>query len=528
MKRFTLTLLLLLASCPLWAQLDSTLWRNTEKVARTLFYIHNYYVDTVDMDRIVDEVLDGLMEHLDPHSSYLAREKAAATQESLDGSFEGVGVEFAIVADTLTVQAVIPGGPCEAAGILPGDRILEVDGENIAGVGLTNDGVRARLRGPKGSKVNLTILRDGGLLPFTIRRDTIPIESVDAAYEVEPGICYVKVSRFSQNTPMEFVEALQDIAPTLPKGLIIDLRGNGGGYMAAAISLADIFLKKGQVIVRTQGPEIDREEKARGKGFYQKGPLVLLVDENSASSSEILAGALQDWDRAVVVGRRTFGKGLVQRQFALLDGSEVRLTVARYHTPSGRLLQTPYEEGERDAYFRRARERYARGESFHRDSIVVVDSLQYKTLVLGRTVYGGGGIIPDVFVPSDTAGINRYLIDIVGRGLLTEFAAEYVDRHRAELSVVNYKSFEKAWKKLEADAYDSLLAYCEAKGVSPETPEELAGCAAILRTRLKAQIARAPLGMTGYWQVINREWDPEFQKALEIIKDWKGDFPSGL
>lgn len=528
MKRITLAFLLLLSSCALWAQKDTTLWRNTEKVARTLYYIQSHYVDTVDLDRITDAVLEGIVKELDPHSNFIPSNKVAATNEQLDGAFEGVGVEFAIISDTLTVQAVIPGGPCESAGVLPGDKIVEVDGENIAGVGLTNDGVRSRLRGPKGSKVNLTILRHGEPLLFTIRRDTIPIESIDAAYIVDKGIAYLKVSRFAQNTPREFVDALGRIAPKRPEGIIIDLRGNGGGFMISAIALADIFLKKGQTIVRTEGPEVDREDVAQGLGFYSKGPVVLLVDENSASSSEILAGALQDWDRAVIVGRRTFGKGLVQRDFRLPDGSEVRLTVARYHTPSGRVLQTPYEEGNRESYYNKSRERYARGESFHRDSIHVADSLQYKTLRLGRTVYGGGGIIPDVFVPSDTTGVNRFLIRVVGSGRLTEYAADYGDKNREELSVKDFDAFNKLWKKRGDEAYAGLLAYCAEKGIEPSSPEEAAACEALLRTRLKAQIARIPLGMTGYWQVINSEWDPEFKKAVEIVKGWKGDFPTGL
>lgn len=528
MKRITLTFLLLLASCALWAQKDSTLWNSTEKIARTLYYIQNHYVDTVDLDRITDKVLEGIVNELDPHSNYIPGRKVAETNEPLEGSFEGVGVEFAIISDTLTVQAVIPGGPCESAGVLPGDKILEVDGEIIAGIGLTNDGVRSRLRGPKGSKVKLAILRQGEPLSFVIRRDTIPIESVDAAYIVDKGIAYLKVSRFSQNTLREFVDALGRISPKRPEGIIIDLRGNGGGYMLGAVGMADIFLQKGQTIVRTEGSELNREDVAQGKGFFQQGPVAVLVDENSASASEILAGALQDWDRAVVVGRRTFGKGLVQRDFRLQDGSEVRLTVARYHTPSGRLLQTPYEEGNRDAYFRQSRERYARGESFHRDSIRVADSLQYKTLRLGRTVYGGGGIIPDVFVPSDTTGINRFLIGIVGSGRLTEFAADYGDKHRKELSVSDYDTFNKLWEKLGDEAYEGLLAYCAEKGIEPLSPEEAAACEDILRTRLKAQVARIPLGLTGYWQVINSEWDPEFKRAVEIIKRWEGDFPTGL
>lgn len=522
-------MLVLLLAVSAWAQRDEeSLLRSTDKVARTLYLIQSHYVDTVNLDLIVDDVLNALVEKLDPHSLYIPRNKVAQTEEPLEGSFEGVGVEFAIIADTLTVQSVVAGGPCEAVGILAGDKIVEVDGENIAGVGLDNDGVRKRLRGPKGSKVNMVVIRRGEPLTFTVTRDTIPLESVDAAYQVEPGIVYLKISRFAKNTPWEVVDALGEVSSTRPKAMIFDLRGNGGGFMASAVMLADLFLEDGQEIVRTIGPGIDEKEVANGKGFFQKGPVVVLVDENSASASEIIAGALQDWDRAVIVGRRTFGKGLVQRRFMLPDESEVRLTVARYYTPSGRAVQSPYTQGDRKSYFEQSRERYNRGESFHRDSIRVIDSLQYKTLKLGRTVYGGGGIIPDVFVPADTTGMNHFLVSVIGGGWLAEYATAYGDQHRSELAGKDFAAFSKLWKKIGPAAYEGLLSYCEEKGVTPENPEELAACESILRTRLKAQVARIPLGLTGYWQVINSEEDPEFKKALEVVKNWKGDFPSSL
>lgn len=529
MKRLVWTLVLMAVTpVALFAQNETAVTRNAEKLARALYLIETRYVDTLDMDKAIDEMLENLVERLDPHSSYIPKSQVETVNEPLDGSFEGIGIEFAIIADTLTVQSAMAGGPSEAVGLRAGDKIVAVDGENIAGIGLTNDGVRSRLRGPKGSKVELKVLRGEAPLSFIIRRDTIPINSVDAAYLPENGIIYVKISRFAQNTGKEFYEALLGLAKTRPKGIIIDLRGNGGGFMHVAVMLADIFLREGQVIVRTEGNGIDREDRATGMGFYPEGPLVVLVDENSASASEILAGALQDWDRAVIVGRRTFGKGLVQQQYPFADGSEIRLTVARYHTPSGRVVQSPYEMGNRTAYFRQARERYEHGESFSRDSIMMPDSLQFKTLRLGRTVYGGGGILPDVFVPYDTTGINQYVTRVIGSGALQEFANDYLDKHRTDLSADDFAAFQKRYAGCEARAWDGLLAYCTEKGIEPAAESELAACEPILRTRLKALLARGVLGTTGYWQVINQEEDPEFQRALEIVKGWKGTFPTSF
>ena len=528
MKRLLILSLTILCCFPLHAQRETAVARNAAKLARALYYIEAHYVDTVDMDKAIDKMIESLMEQLDPHSTYIAKDRVDAINEPLDGSFEGVGIEYAIVADTLTVQAVIAGGPSEAVGLRAGDKIVAVDGESIIGIGLTNDGVRSRLRGPKGSRVVVTVQRGGLVQDFVIRRDTIPLTSVDAAYMTDSDVLYVKLSGFAQNSMSELVKAMKDISLKRPKGMIIDLRGNGGGYMHVAVMLADIFLEKGQTIVRTEGNGIDREERASGLGFYQEGPVVVLVDENSASASEILAGALQDWDRAVIVGRRTFGKGLVQQQYPFADGSEMRLTVARYHTPCGRVVQSHYELGERDAYYRQARERYDHGESFSLDSIAIPDSLQFRTLKLGRTVYGGGGIIPDVFVPYDTTGMNRFLVKVIGSGSLQEYAYDFLDKHRDDLASKDFASFEKMYAPYAGEAFDGLLAYSAGKGFEPESDGELAACAPILKTRLKALVARGILGTTGYWQVINREEDPEFQRALKVVYNWKGAFPTEL
>lgn len=524
MKRLSIIALLLLCCLPSQAQVSS-MRRNAEKIASALFYIQTRYVDSVDFDKAVDAMMMGLMDQLDPHSTYIPASQVSAANEQLEGSFEGVGIEYVMLYDTLTIQAVVVGGPSEAVGLRAGDKIVAIDGETVAGVGLAAEAMKPRLRGPKGSHVTVTALRDGQARDYVIRRDKIPIESIEAAYTPEPGIVYIKLSRFAQNSAEEFLDALRQNAETRPKGMIIDLRGNGGGFMHVAIFLANLFLKDGQTIVRTEGKGLNREDHARGDGLYEKGPLVILVDEDSASASEILAGALQDWDRAVIVGRRTFGKGLVQQSYSLSDGSEMRLTVGRYHTPSGRVVQSPYENGKRQDYFRQARERYTHGESFSADSISFPDSLKYKTLRLGRTVYGGGGIMPDVFVPYDTTGINRYVLRAINGGLLSEFYYDYSDKHRDALASKDLAEFDGRWEKLETAVFDEMIAFFGTKGLKAENEEELRVAAPMLKTRLKALLARSVLGTSAYWQVINREVDPAFQEAIRIVKNWSGDFP---
>ena len=508
--------MLLAVSClPLSAQSASTR-RYAEKITQALKLIETRYVDTVDMDRAVDRMLEQLVRELDPHSVYVPASGVEAANEPMEGFFEGVGIEFALIADTLTVQAVLSGGPAEAVGMYAGDKIIAVDGEGIAGVGLTVDGVRSRLRGPRGSRVTITVQRRDGVRDFTLRRAKIPLASVEAAYEPEPGTFYLKLSRFSKNTIEEVVDAFGRNASQRPERILLDLRGNGGGFMNVAVSLADLFLEKGQLIVRTEGRGILQEDRASGLGVFSRVPLAILVDENSASASEILAGALQDWDRAVIVGRRTFGKGLVQQQYELNDGSAIRLTVARYHTPSGRVVQAPYKPGQRDAYYQEFLNRYDRGESFSLDSIPLPDSLRFKTLRLGRTVYGGGGILPDIFVPYDTTGVTRFSLQVIGRGLLTDYVNDYIDLHRDTLDVPDMAAFDAVYAGLEPDAYAGLLAYCAEKGVSPADEAEASESAPLLKTRLKALLSRSPLGSSGYWQIVNRE-SPEYQRALEAV-----------
>lgn len=508
---------------------DNDILNNVERFGRAMIYLRNNYIDNVDFNKITDDAIRTVIESLDPHTVFIPKEEVESTNEPLNGSFEGIGIEFAVISDTLCVQNVIVGGPSQEVGLQPGDKILSVDGENIAGIRLTTDGVRKRLRGPKGTKVDLAVKRHGadGLLEFSITRNTIPLTSIDAAYCPSPGILYVKLSSFAQNSVLEFVNAFKQM-DRMPKGVIVDLRGNGGGYMHIATMIANIFLEEGQTILYTEGKNSPlRYERANNMGFFKKGALVVLVDEGSASSSEIFAGAMQDWDRGVIVGRRTFGKGLVQQQFPLSDGSQVRLTVSRYHTPSGRVIQTPYENGHREEYYNKLNDRYNKGEFFNKDSIQFPDSLKFSTLKLGRTVYGGGGIMPDIFIASDTAGVNAFFSAIIRRGYLSEYANQYVDRHRSEL-VVEGKSFEafcKTYSSMEPEAFSGLLDYCAKRGLKP-SDSQLEECEKMLKTRLKAVIARAPFNTTGYFRVINMEDDPAFQKALEVISAWKEPFPS--
>ncbi len=503
--------------------------RNVERFGRFLIYLNGNYVDTINADALTNAAIKEILEGLDPHSVFIPKEEVQSTNEPLTGSFEGIGIEFAIISDTLCVQNVIIGGPSEAVGLMAGDKIVSVDGQNIAGVKISNEGVRKCLRGPRGTKVELIVRRHGVNEPmdFTIVRDKIPLNSIDAAYCPKPGVLYVKLSRFAQNSIYEFIDALKTLN-AMPKGMIVDLRGNGGGYMQIALMLADIFLEKGQTILFTEGLHSPvRYEYASGSGFFRSGPLAVLVDEESASASEIFAGAMQDWDRGVIIGRRTFGKGLVQQQYPLSDGSQIRVTVSRYHTPSGRVIQTPYENGRRTEYYDKLNERYKHGELFSRDSIQFPDSLKYTTKKLGRTVYGGGGIMPDIFIPGDTTGVNGYFSSVIRKGYLTEYANQFIDSHRPEI-VVKGRSFEdfyKAYDDFGKDALSGLVDYCRSKGLEP-SDNQLQECGKQLATRLKALVARAAFNTTGYYRVINMEEDQAFEKAMEVISSWSGPFPA--
>lgn len=490
------------------------------KIGQTLYNIDKYYLDTINFPNMTEEIVKMIIEKLDPHSAYISAKDVQAMNEPLVGNFNGIGVEFALINDTLTIQATVPGGPSEKVGIKAGDKIIAVDGETISGTNLTIERVHGYLRGPKGSKVAVSILRkgEGELLDFVITRDKIPLNSVDASYELEPGYIYVKLSRFAATSYQEIMKAILAIDGAR-KGIVLDLRGNGGGYLVAALQIANEFLGKGELLLYTEGRKVQRmSEYANGRGLLQNTPVVVLIDENSASASEIVSGALQDWDRGIIIGRRSFGKGLVQQQFNLLDGSQLRLTIARYHTPSGRVIQSPYEQGKAEDYYKAFYERYAKGETFSKDSIQLPDSLKYRTLRLGRTVYGGGGIMPDIFIPADTSHYTPFYGEIVRKGLITDFINSYVDNNRPQLAR-KYKSaedFEKSFVVTDK-FFNEFLAYCKEKGVEPKENEiEISGPE--LKKYLKGFVLRNLFDFNSYLRYLNRD-DREILKALEVLKE---------
>ena len=432
------------------------------KLQMAEFAINRLYVDTVNENQLVEHAIIGMLEHLDPHSTYTDPEETQAMSQPLEGNFEGIGIQFQMIEDTLLVIQPVSGGPSEKAGILAGDRITAVNDTAIAGVKMSTEDIMKRLRGPKGSEVHLTIVRRnvGDPLPFTVKRDKIPIYSLDAAYLIQPGTGYIRINRFGATTPDEFADALKRLQRQGMRDLILDLQGNGGGYLNAAIDLANEFLKQKDLIVYTQGrAERQNNFHAKGSGRFQEGRLVVLVDEFSASASEIVSGAIQDHDRGVIVGRRTFGKGLVQRPIPLPDGSMIRLTVSRYYTPAGRCIQKPYEAGQgedmMEQYNRDLLERYNHGELMHADSIHFPDSLKHQTLRLARTVYGGGGIMPDIFVPVDTARYTDYHRNLVARGVVIRSTTGYIENHRQELKQ-RYPDFDTFNRDFQID--DAFLA----------------------------------------------------------------------
>lgn len=490
------------------------------KVGQTLFNINKYYLDTVNFKGISEELVKSIIAKLDPHSSYISAEDVKAMNEPLEGNFDGIGVEFALINDTLTIQATVPGGPSEKVGIKAGDKIVKVDGEIIAGTGLTIERVHKYLRGPKGTKVTVGVVRKGSdaqNIDFVITRDKIPLNSVDAAYEIEPGILYIKLSRFAATSYQEIMKFILTHQGER-NGLILDLRGNGGGYLLAALQIANEFLDQGQLMLYTEGRTVRRmSEYANGRGLLTDIPVVVLIDENSASASEIVSGAIQDWDRGTIVGRRSFGKGLVQQQFDLFDGSQLRLTVARYHTPSGRVIQSPYEQGKAEDYYKAFYDRYEKGETFSKDSIHFPDSLKFKTLRLGRTVYGGGGIMPDLFIPADTSHYTPFFGEIVRKGLLADFVNSYVDNNREQLQK-RYKTSTQFIDSFDVTPklFDQFLALCKSKGVEP-VGQALEISGPELKKYIKAYIIRNLFDFNEYIRFLNTD-DIEVEKALEIVK----------
>jgi len=519
-RMLTFLVLAVLTACPLVGQAQETVQEQGEKFNTLLYYMNRMYVDSVDLDGLVETAIRGMLEELDPHSVYIPAEDLQQADEPLNGKFEGIGVRFNIMKDTIMVVSTIAGGPSEKLGIMSGDRIVEVDGETVAGIGIRNKGVMDRLKGPKGTHVDVGIRRGKAkeLIHFDIERDKIPIYSVDASYMVDDRIGYIKVNRFSKETMGELHDALDQLKGDGMKDLVLDLQGNGGGMLNTAIAMGDEFLADDRLIVYTDGRSFPREDRLSDtEGRFEKGRLVVLVDESSASASEIVSGAVQDWDRGLIVGRRTFGKGLVQRPVRLPDGSAVRLTVQQYFTPSGRCIQKPYDEGV-DAYRREKYERFEKGELMSLDSLDLPDSLRYETLQLGRTVYGGGGILPDVFVPIDTSLNSTYFTDLLRKGLFNRSVLEYVDanRTRLEQQYADRDAFVSD-TALEQELLDGLVALGESEDVA-FVEEDWNTSLPAIELRLKAILARTLFDTTAFYEVFN-PINPIYNRGIEVLRD---------
>ncbi|MEQ8423702.1 MAG: S41 family peptidase, partial [Cyclobacteriaceae bacterium] len=488
---------------------------DVQKFREVLSLIKTEYVDDTRTDVLVDDAIQHMLAKLDPHSAYIPAREREEANEDLRGNFEGIGIEFNIFQDTLVVVTALSGGPSEAVGLRSGDRIIKVGEENIAGIGLRNSEVTKKLKGPKGTEVKIDVLRRSVSDPitFTIIRDKIPQFSVDASYMINQDIGYIKVSRFSQTTYSEFRTAMEKLKKEGMSKLILDLQGNPGGYMNQAIDLADDFLPAGEKIVFTNGQDTryNSEAMSSAKGEFEKGDLIVLVNEGSASASEIVAGALQDNDRALIVGRRSYGKGLVQSPFDLDDGSELRLTISRYYTPSGRSIQKPYSDNQE--YSRDIMKRYTHGEFFHADSIKFNDSLKYLTLN-GRTVYGGGGIMPDYFVPLDTSLNSKYLNALFNSNSFQEYAFNYALENKEKLEKMGFKDFYQGFT-VTNNMYDELAKVGKRNNIQPDF-KDLNENKKVFDLFLKANIARRVWGSESFYPIFN-ETNEILQQAIQLF-----------
>ena len=490
---------------------------SAQKMGTTLYLIENFYTDTVNLEKITEQAIIAALKELDPHSAYLSKKDVEKANEPLVGSFEGIGVTFQLIRDTITVIGPTPGGPSEKVGIMAGDKFIRIDGEDAFGKKVDNEYVQKHLRGKKGTKVTVSVKRgnEKELMDFEIVRDKIPLNSINAAFMMEKNTGYIKLDRFAQESNKEFKQAMEKLQAQGMKSLILDLRSNTGGFMNTAIDLVDQFLKEGQLIVYTEGLHQPRQEwKSSGTGMYTEGRLVVLIDEGSASASEILSGAIQDHDRGVVIGRRSFGKGLVQRPFNLPDGAVIRLTTARYHTPTGRCIQRPYEGGTEE-YYKEMTKRLENGEYFHADSIHFPDSLRYKT-DKGRVVYGGGGIMPDIFMPIDTSYNSKLYTNLVRKGVFNKYTVDYALQHRDRLKAM-YPDFSLYNRQFEVDsAMIGAVKSLAAQEKVEWDEEQYLRSEKYIKLQIKALIARNVWDMQQYYEVTLTE-DPTVRKALDVI-----------
>jgi carboxyl-terminal processing protease len=488
----------------------------TQKFNSLLHYITFSYVDTLDEARLVEKAIVATLKELDPHSLYISKEDVIKSNETLEGNYEGIGITFQIYHDTIMVISPHPGGPSERAGLLAGDKIVRINGEDATGDAVDEVYVFKRLRGRKGTTVEVTVLRKAKKTPtdFTIRRDLISINSVDASYLITPEIGYIRLNRFSRNTADEFRDSLRNLIARGMSKLVLDLRGNTGGFLETAVELADEFLDSDKKVVYTEGRFSARHDYLTGiSGQFEQGRLVILIDEGSASASEIVAGAVQDWDRGIIMGRRSFGKGLVQRQYYLPDSSAVRLTIARYYTPSGRCIQKSYKDGT-DRYRSEIQERSKNGELAHADSIKFADSLKYYTHN-HRLVYGGGGIMPDIFVPFDSTLYGEYYQDILRKGILNDFVLDYVENHRHEL-MKKYPGEDTFIHSFVVD--EKLISDFEEYAAAKDVVQKKTARDAMLELQIKGWIARNLYSLNTYYRIVN-SGDATLEKAIEVLGD---------
>jgi carboxyl-terminal processing protease len=497
-------------------QLFSNEKNNGNKLDELLDYVIREYVDTLYRDSLTDKTIETLLSNLDPHSAYIPAASLQSTNEPLNGNFEGIGIEFNLLRDTIYVVTAIPGGPSEKAGIKSGDKIIFVDGKKVAGVKITNELVFKNLKGKGGTVVNIGVLRFGtsNIEYFKITRGKIPIYSVDASYMMDSITGYIKISRFASTTFQEFDHALSKLEKMGMQQLVLDLRGNPGGFLDAAIDISDEFLPRGKMIVYTQGKNRPRQNSiASDKGRFEKQKLAVLIDENSASASEIVAGAIQDNDRGIIIGRRSFGKGLVQEQSEFKDGSAIRLTIARYYTPSGRSIQKPYENGQLEDYYHDEMERYESGELVNADSVKMNKKLKYTT-PSGKVVYGGGGIMPDYFIPIDTTKVSKYISELLYKNVINDFALEYVNQKRAQLKYANAATFNEQFQVNNA-LFNDLKTYANKNNVKTNA-SDLGKGFDLLSTHLKAYIAKDIFNQEA-WFLVKNSHDEACKKALKEL-----------